>query len=77
MIKIDEKTTEVTGELHEILGDTTHLLRVLYRQLKEVLGEEKANEYFVEMGKMAVMTDEELDKYAKKNIEELKNKYEN
>ncbi len=76
MIKIDEKTTEVTGELHEILGDTTHLLRVLYRQLKEVLGEEKANEYFVEMGKMAVMTDEELDKYAKKNIEELKNKYE-
>ena len=77
MIKIDENTTEITGELHDILGDTTHLLRILYQQLKTIMGEDKANKYFAEMGKLAVMTDEELDTAMDEKLKEVLGKHEN
>lgn len=70
MIKIDGNTTQVSGELHEILGDTTHLLRILYKQLVQIEGKEKANEYFADMGRMAVMTDEEMLQEMKDVIKE-------
>lgn len=62
MIKKDENVTIISGELTQVLSDMSDLLRVIYRQMKDCLGEESANEQMMTMGRLAVMSDEELDK---------------
>jgi len=61
MIHIDKRTTQVTGELDEVLSDTTNLLKLLYNQLKEIFNEDKAKLIFAHMGKLAVADEKELE----------------
>lgn len=70
MIKIDKETTIIAGELNEILSDTTTILRKVYQVTKENLGEETANEYLVKIGRMAVMSEEELTKFVREEPNE-------
>lgn len=60
MIKIDEHATIITGELTTLLTEMTTILNKFYLEIKNSLGEDQANEYLVEIGRLAVMSDEEL-----------------
>ena len=64
MIKIDSTSTVITGELTTLLSEMTTILNKFYLEMKNSLGEEQANEYLVEIGRLAVMTDEELQSEA-------------
>lgn len=60
MIKIDSHSTTITGELTTLLNEMTIVLNRFYTEMKHSLGEEEANELLVEIGRRAVMSDEEL-----------------
>lgn len=67
MIKVTEDTTVIAGSLNKILSEITTVLHKVYEEMKETLGEEIANEYLAEIGRLAVMSEEEL----KNRVEEL------
>lgn len=67
MIKVTEDTTVISGSLTTILSEITAVLRKVYEEMKETIGEEKANEYLTEVGRLAVMSEDEL----KNRVEEL------
>ena len=67
MIKVTEDTTVISGTLTTILSEITAVLRKVYEEMKETIGEEKANEYLTEVGRLAVMSEDEL----KNRVEEL------
>ena len=67
MIKVTEDTTVISGTLTTILSEITAVLRKVYEEMKETIGEEKANEYLTEVGRLAVMSGDEL----KNRVEEL------
>ena len=67
MIKVTEDTTVISGTLNTILSEITAVLRKVYEEMKETIGEEKANEYLTEVGRLAVMSEDEL----KNRVEEL------
>lgn len=60
MIRKDENVTMISGEITKVLTEMTDLLRVLYKNLNENLGKEEADEMFVKLGKLAVMSEEEI-----------------
>ena len=68
MIKVTEDTTVIAGCLNKILSEITTVLHKVYEEMKETLGEETANEYLAEIGRLTVMNEEEL----KNRVEELK-----
>ena len=68
MIKVTEDTTVIAGSLNKILSEITTVLHKVYEEMKETLGEELANEYLTEIGRLAVMNEDEL----KNRVEELK-----
>lgn len=67
MIKVTEDTTVIAGSLNKILSEITTVLHKVYEEMKETLGEETANEYLAEIGRLAVMSEDEL----KNRVEEL------
>ena len=67
MIKVTKNTTVISGTLTTILSEITAVLRKVYEEMKETIGEEKANEYLTEVGRLAVMSEDEL----KNRVEEL------
>lgn len=67
MIKVTEDTTVIAGSLNKILSEITTVLHKVYEEMKETLGEETANEYLAEIGRLAVMSENEL----KNRVEEL------
>lgn len=67
MIKVTEDTTVIAGSLNKILSEITTVLHKVYEEMKETLGEEIANEYLAEIGRLAVMSEDEL----KNRVEEL------
>ena len=67
MIKVTEDTTVISGTLTTILSEITTVLRKVYEEMKETIGEEKANEYLTEVGRLAVISEDEL----KNRVEEL------
>ena len=67
MIKVTGDTTVISGTLTTILSEITAVLRKVYKEMKETIGEEKANEYLTEVGRLAVMSEDEL----KNRVEEL------
>lgn len=71
MIKVTEDTTMIAGELGVILGEITRVLSRIYQEMKEVLGEEEANKRLADIGRFAVMTEEELNKYVAEHKKEL------
>ena len=68
MIKVTEDTTVIAGNLTTILSEITAVLHKVYEEMKETLGEEKANEHLAEIGRLTVMNEDEL----KNRVEELK-----
>lgn len=63
MIKITNDTTIIAGELAEILSEITTVLNKVYTELKEVMGEEEALKHIVEVGNLAVMSEEQVKEY--------------
>ena len=68
MIKVTEDTTVIAGNLTTILSEITAVLHKIYKEMKDTVGEEKANEYLAEIGRLTVMSEDEL----KNHVEELK-----
>lgn len=68
MIKVTEDTTVIAGNLTTILSEITTVLHKVYKEMKETIGEEKANEYLAEIGRLTIMNEDEL----KNRVEELK-----
>ena len=70
MIKVTEDTTVISGNLITILSEITAVLNKIYKEMKETLGEEKANEYLTEVGRLAVMSNDELNEHVTELIKE-------
>lgn len=70
MIKVTKDTTVIAGELNEILSEITLVLAKVYQSMVDNIGEEEANEHLVEIGKLAIMSDEEVKEYARQKMEE-------
>ena len=70
MIKVTEDTTVISGTLTTILSEITAVLRKVYEEMKETIGEEEANEYLTEVGRLAVMSEDELKNRVEKLIKE-------
>lgn len=68
MIKVTEDTTVIAGNLTTILSEITTVLHKVYEEMKETIGEEEANEYLAEIGRLTIMNEDEL----KNRVEELK-----
>lgn len=63
MIKVTNDTTIIAGELTEILSEITMIINKVYTELKEVMGEEEALKRIVEVGNLAVMSEEQVKEY--------------
>ena len=70
MIKVTEDTTVIAGNLTTILSEITTVLHKVYEEMKETIGEEKANEYLTEVGRLAIMSEDELKDRVKEIIKE-------
>ena len=70
MIKVTEDTTVISGQLITILSEITEVLHKIYHEMKETLGEEKANKYLTEIGRLAVMSNDELNEHVTELIKE-------
>lgn len=57
MIKIDRGTTEIAGDLAEIMAEIALILMNVYAMTKDELGEAGAREIIVDVGRVA-MADE-------------------
>ena len=62
---------KIKGNDSEITADATCILRVLYQTYSDEYGKETANEKLVGIGRLAVMTDEEIIEDVKKMIMDL------
>lgn len=71
MIKVTKDTTIVAGELTEILSEITIVINKVYTELKEVIGEEEALKRIVEVGNLAVMSEEQVEEYINNKKKEL------
>lgn len=56
MIKVNGPIVEMTGNIPEMMVETTGVLIALYRALRKSMDEDKANEAFALVGKTAVDT---------------------
>lgn len=71
MIKVTNDTTVIAGELTEILSEITMVINKVYTELKEVMGEEEALKRIVEVGNLAVMSEEQEKEYINNKKKEL------
>ena len=70
MIKVTDEITVISGNLVTILSEITAVLNKVYNEMKETLGEEKANKYLIEIGRLAVMNKDELNEHVTELIKE-------
>lgn len=70
MIKVTQDTTVISGNLTTILSEITTVLRKVYIEMKETIGEELANEYLADVGRLAIMSEDELKDRVKEIIKE-------
>ena len=70
MIKVTEDTTVIAGNLTKILSEITTVLHKVYIEMKETIGEELANEYLADVGRLAIMNEDELKDRVKEIIKE-------
>lgn len=61
MVKCDCGMVEFRGPMIVIMGEVTCLLNALYQKMVENMGVEEANNEFARMGRIAVMSDDEVD----------------
>lgn len=64
MIKTENGTTKIAGDLAEIMADTALILMNIYVISKEELGEAGAKEMIVEIGRVA-MEDKRITEFEK------------
>lgn len=62
MIKIDRGTTEIAGDLAEIMAEIALILMNVYAMTKDELGEASAKEMILEVGRVA-MEDKRIAKF--------------
>lgn len=62
MIKIDRGTTEIAGDLAEIMAEIALILMNVYVMTKDELGEASAKEMILEVGRVA-MEDKKIAKF--------------
>lgn len=70
MIKVTQDTTVISGNLTTILSEITTVLHKVYEEMKETIGEELANEYLADVGRLAIMSEDELKDRVKEIIKE-------
>ena len=70
MIKVTEDTTVIAGNLTTILSEITTVLHKVYKEMKDTIGEELANEYLADVGRLAIMSEDELKDRVKEIIKE-------
>ena len=71
MIFTENGRVRIDGTCSGILMDATCILHIVYQTLSDAYGKEIANEKLVEICRLAVMTDEELDEELEKKIMDL------
>lgn len=64
MIKTENGDTKMVGDLTEIMSDTSLILMNIYVMLKDKLGEARAKEIIVEIGRVA-MEDKRIAEFEK------------
>ena len=70
MIKVTQDTTVISGNITTILSEITTVLHKVYMEMKETIGEEPANEYLADVGRLAIMSEDELKDRVKEIIKE-------
>lgn len=70
MIKVTKDTTVISGNLTTILSEITTVLHKVYIEMKDTIGEELANEYLADVGRLAIMNEDELKDRVKEIIKE-------
>ena len=70
MIKVTQDTIVISGNLTAILSEITTVLHKVYIEMKETIGEELANEYLADVGRLAIMSEDELKDRVKEIIKE-------
>ena len=70
MIKVTQDTTVISGNITTILSEITTVLHKVYIEMKETIGEELANEYLADVGRLAIMNEDELKDRVKEIIKE-------
>lgn len=68
MIKVDSTTTIISGDLSTLLAEMSNVLRRFYFEMRDSLGEEEANNHLVQIGRIAVMTEKELQNLSEDNV---------
>ena len=76
MIFSEDGHVKIEGSGIEVMADATCILHSIYQIFSDKYGKEIANEKLVEIGRLAVMTDEELREALKKKIMDLAARYE-
>lgn len=71
MIKVTNDSTIIAGELTEILSEIAAVINKVYTEMKEVMGEEEAIKQIVEVGNLAVMSEEQVKEYINNKKKEL------
>lgn len=66
-------TVRLEGDKTEVMAEVTLILKSFYDNVKRREGEQKAMEQLAEMGRLAVMTDEEISDEVKKMLDSILN----
>lgn len=67
MIVAIDGTVRIEGDEPEVFADTAQILSLIYETLKDKKSEQYAMEQLVEIGRIAVMTEEEWHSYKREN----------
>lgn len=71
MIFTENGRVKIDGTCSGILMDATCILHIVYQTLSDAYGKEMVNKMLVDVCRLAVMTDEELDEELEKMIMDL------
>ena len=66
-------TVRLEGDKTEVMAEVTLILKSFYDNVKRREGEQSAMEQLAEMGRLAVMTDEEISDEVKKMLDSILN----
>lgn len=71
MIIAMDETIRIEGDRNDVLSECTGILHAIYEILVEKEGVDAANEQFVEIGRLAVMSEEDLENEINRKLSEL------
>ena len=76
MIFSENGHVKIEGNGIELMAEAVCILHSIYHTFSDKYGKEIANEKFVELGRLAVMSEEEMIEEMKKKISDLAERYE-